>query len=96
MAALAPKDKAAAAFPLLSGDVVAWTVVAAPSEGWARAIFGAPELERLWAAVAQATRLDRPDPVVAWREHLAELGAGRPPWSSGALTPSTSAVRAPT
>jgi len=75
VAALAPKDKAAAAFPLLSGDVVAWTVVAAPNSGWARAIFGAPELERLWAAVAQATCLDREDPVVAWREHVAELGA---------------------
>jgi aminopeptidase len=47
----------------------------APNSGWARAIFGAPELERLWAAVAQATRLDRPDPVGAWREHVAELGA---------------------
>ncbi len=30
-------------------------------------------MERLWDAVAQATRLDQPDPVAAWREHAATL-----------------------
>ncbi len=55
---------------------VAWTVAAAPNEGWARQIFGQPDVTRLWEAVAVATRLDEPDPVAAWREHLARL-AGR-------------------
>jgi aminopeptidase len=54
VAGLAPKDKAAVAFPLLSADVVAWTVVAATNKSWAHAIFGAPDLDRLWDAVAQA------------------------------------------
>ncbi len=52
---------------------VQWTAVAAPNEGWARQVFGAPDMDRLWAAVAVATRLDTPDPVAAWREHLAIL-----------------------
>jgi aminopeptidase len=54
-----------------------WTVVAAPNEGWAKQVFGEPDVERLWAAVAIATRLDEPDPVAAWRDHLARLGARR-------------------
>jgi aminopeptidase len=51
-----------------------WSIVAFPNEGWARAVFGEPDVERLWAAVATAVRLDEPDPVVAWREHIATLG----------------------
>lgn len=54
---------------------IQWTVVAAPNEGWAERVFGEPDVERLWAAVAIATRLDEPDPVAAWREHLAVLKA---------------------
>lgn len=54
---------------------VQWTIVAAPNEGWARQVFGEPDLDRLWAAVAVATRLDEPDPVAAWRLHLATLAA---------------------
>jgi len=30
-------------------------------------------VERLWDAVVVATRLDEPDPVAAWREHIAKL-----------------------
>jgi aminopeptidase len=32
-------------------------------------------LEKLWEAVAFATRLDEDDPVAAWREHVERLGA---------------------
>jgi aminopeptidase len=52
-----------------------WCVCAYPTEGWARAIFGEPDLDRLWQAFAAATRLDRPDPAAAWAEHLAGLRA---------------------
>ena len=52
-----------------------WTVVAAPNAGWASQVFGEPDVERLWAAVAIATRLDEPDPVAAWRAHLGRLAA---------------------
>ena len=67
-----PSKELATAF----GDIiehVAWTAVAAPNEGWASQIFGEPDVERLWAAVAVATRLDEADPIAAWREHLATL-----------------------
>ncbi len=54
---------------------IPWTVVAAPNPGWARQVFGEPDMDRLWAAVAVATRLDEPDPIGAWRTHLAKLRA---------------------
>jgi aminopeptidase len=50
-----------------------WTIVAYPNEGWAETVFGEPDVERLWDAVATAVRLDEPDPVAAWREHLDRL-----------------------
>jgi aminopeptidase len=50
-----------------------WVVVSAPNEGWATQVFGEPDMERLWDAVATATRLDQSDPVAAWREHAATL-----------------------
>jgi aminopeptidase len=53
--------------------VVNWSIVAYPNEGWARTVFGEPDVERLWDAVAQATRLDEPDPVAAWKEHMTRL-----------------------
>lgn len=53
--------------------LVNWSIVAFPNEGWARQVFGEPDLERLWEAVAYCTRLDEPDPVAAWREHIGRL-----------------------
>ncbi|MDX6481824.1 MAG: aminopeptidase [Gaiellaceae bacterium] len=50
-----------------------WTIVPFPSEGWARQVYGDPDLERLWRDVARAMRMDEPDPVAAWREHLDRL-----------------------
>lgn len=58
---------------VLFGGDVAWTIVAAPNRGWAQQVFGEPDLERLWDAVALAMRLDAADPVAAWRERAAEL-----------------------
>jgi aminopeptidase len=52
-----------------------WCVLAAPNVGWARQVFGEPDVERLWSAVAEATRLDDPDPVAAWQEHVGRLQA---------------------
>jgi aminopeptidase len=53
--------------------LVNWTVVAYPNEGWARTVFGEPDVERLWEQVAFAVRLDEPDPVESWREHMQRL-----------------------
>jgi len=51
-----------------------WTVVGVPNEGWARQMFGEPDLERLWQVVEYCVRLNEDDPVAAWREHVAEIG----------------------
>jgi len=50
-----------------------WSIVAAPTEGWSRAIFGHSALERLWEAIERVMRLDEPDPTAAWRQHIARL-----------------------
>ncbi|GID27233.1 aminopeptidase [Paractinoplanes brasiliensis] len=58
-------------------DGMRWTVVGAPNPGWAREVFGEPDIERLWEAVGTAMRLDLDDPVAAWQsraEMLAERG----------------------
>jgi len=50
-----------------------WTIAAFPTEGQATQVFGEPDLERLWDAVAHSVRLDEPDPVAAWRSHTDTL-----------------------
>jgi aminopeptidase len=52
-----------------------WTIVAFPNEGWARKMFGEPDVDRLWDCVVRAVRLDEPDPVEAWRRHVDRLVA---------------------
>jgi aminopeptidase len=54
---------------------IVWTIVGCPTAGWAERVFGSPDVERLWEAVAITTRLDEPDPVTAWQEHIARLAA---------------------
>jgi len=57
----------------INDRLVNWSVVAFPNEGWARAVFGDPDVDRLWAAVAHAVRLDEDDPVAAWAAHVDRL-----------------------
>jgi aminopeptidase len=52
-----------------------WTVVAYPNEGWATTMFGTPDVEQLWDAVVKAVRLDEPDPIRSWQEHVRRLEA---------------------
>jgi aminopeptidase len=54
---------------------VNWTIAAYPTEGQAQQVFGSPDLEPLWEAVAHSVRLNEDDPVEAWREHTARLRA---------------------
>jgi aminopeptidase len=54
---------------------VNWCGVGAPNTGWAAQVFGEPDVERLWEQVAFCMRLDEPDPVAAWQEHVARLEA---------------------
>jgi aminopeptidase len=57
------------------GRRLAWSLVAHPTESWAREALGEPDVERLWKAFAYALRLDLPDPASAWQERLDELEA---------------------
>ena len=54
----------------LTDGLCNWTIVAYPNEGWADTVLGEPDVERLWEAVGHAVRLDTPDPVAAWRDHI--------------------------
>jgi aminopeptidase len=67
------KDLAAENLRQTNERLVNWTIVAYPNEGWARTVFCEPDVERLWEQVAFTVRLDEPDPVAAWREHIARL-----------------------
>ena len=58
---------------LVTEGLVNWTIVGCPTEGWAKAVFGEPDVERLWDAVLNTVRLDEPDPVAAWQEHVERL-----------------------
>ena len=82
-----------------------WSIVAFPSEGWAQLVFGEPDVERLWEAIATAVRLDEPDPVAAWQEHLdaarparggAERAAASTPSATGAPAPTSRSGSTPT
>ena len=56
-----------------NGRTVNWAIAAYPTPGQAELMFGEPDVERLWDAVATAVRLDEDDPVEAWREHSEKL-----------------------
>jgi aminopeptidase len=68
-----PRELRAVMTDVITGRHVNWTIVAAPNAGWATEVFGEPDVDRLWDAVAAATRLDEPDPVAAWRAHAENL-----------------------
>lgn len=59
----------------LSDGIANWVIVACPTAGWAETVFGEPDVDRLWRAVAECVRLDEPDPVAAWQQHIAALEA---------------------
>lgn len=60
---------------LIAERKLAWAIVGSPNPGWAEQVFGEPDVERLWQAVATTVRLDEPDPVAAWRTHIETLKA---------------------
>jgi aminopeptidase len=70
-----PVEEATVAMQAVLGQQLRWTVAAAPNAGWAREVFGEPDVERLWEAVATAMRLDEADPVASWRKRAADLAA---------------------
>ena len=58
---------------MVGAKAVNWTIVPYATSGWATQVFGKPDVDALWEAIAKAVRLDRPDPVAEWREHVARL-----------------------
>src|SRR5580700_5952516 len=67
------------ALELITRHEINWTIVASASPAWAAAVFpDLPQdeaLARLWEAIFAASRVDRPDPVGAWKKHDATLHA---------------------
>jgi aminopeptidase len=72
-AAAFPIDEAMANQEAVLGARLRWTVAAAPNTGWATQVYGQPDLDRLWEAVATAMRLDEIDPAGAWHQRAATL-----------------------
>ena len=70
-----PIEAVKAYLELVSGRKLSWTIVPYPNEGWARTVFGEPDVERLWEAVEFALRLDADDPAAAWEARMDELEA---------------------
>src|SRR3954453_21516334 len=67
-----PVELISKVMPIITGGSVAWTVVGAPTKGWADSI-GISDVVALWDAVAVAMRLDDADPVAAWQVQIAKL-----------------------
>lgn len=63
----------------ITTNAINWCVVAAAGEAWARKVF--PKLTpekaqaKLWKEIFETTRIDQPDPIAAWKEHILKLKA---------------------
>jgi aminopeptidase len=68
-----PVELARRAMQLMNEGRINTAIVSYPNEGWAERIFGEPDVERLWDALAYAVRLDEPDVVGAWQQHIERL-----------------------
>src|SRR5579859_930253 len=53
----------------------AWVGIACATPSWAEQVYGEPDVDRLWEAIAHVCRLDEPDPIAAWEAHIANLEA---------------------
>lgn len=64
---------------LISRNQTNWAAIAAATPAWASKVFGGvaeeQRVECLWDAIGRLCRLDCPNPVAAWQEHLAALAA---------------------
>ena len=68
-----PKEFVERVIEVLDSGRINMTAVAFPNPGWATKMLGEPDVERLWELVGKAVRLDEPDPVAAWAEHVERL-----------------------
>jgi aminopeptidase len=63
----------AARYRVQNLGLVEWVVVAFPTDGWADKVFGVADADRLWEKMRPLLRLDQPDPVAAWKQHIDTL-----------------------
>ncbi len=65
----------------IRNSTISWCLVKAPTRAWADKVFAdLPQEERvdaMWEAIFRINRIDREQPVAAWREHLDVLLAKR-------------------
>lgn len=58
-------------------DAINWCVISYPAEDWAKKVFpgvtAKQAQDKLWEAIFQTCRIDQPDPVAAWQEHIVNL-----------------------
>jgi aminopeptidase len=61
----------------VSRNAINWCVIAASSKSWAVKIFPKLTAEKaeakLWKEIFAMTRIDQPDPIAAWQEHIQNL-----------------------
>lgn len=61
----------------VSANAINWCVVAAAGDGWAAKVFPTLEpdkaQEKLWEAIFETSRINLPDPVAAWQQHIINL-----------------------
>lgn len=54
-----------------------WTIIAVPSKEWAVKVFPEETIpnaqKKLWDAIIKCMRLDKKDPVLAWKQHIKNL-----------------------
>lgn len=57
----------------IMNDKVSWTVISIPTEGWAQKVFPNKPKEKavalLWDEIIKMIRIDKEDPLAAWKEH---------------------------
>ncbi len=58
-------------------DAIPWLVISMPIPDWATKVFPgmseAQAVDLLWDAMFKACRADQPDPIAAWKSHIADL-----------------------
>jgi aminopeptidase len=74
-------EKIAPVLEHIERNATNWLVIAAATPAWAARIFpevpAAEQTDRLWQSIFAMCRVDTPDPVAAWRAHVANLVASR-------------------
>lgn len=53
-------------------DIVSWTIISAPTEGWAKKVFPDSDdpVADLWEAIFETTRVNKENPIDSWNENI--------------------------